>query len=127
MVISLYRYNIAIFFFSILKNNKSCIRLFIETFFRVGQSEVLPFEDNSVDLVTCCQAIHWFDIPKFYQEVNRVLRSKGGVLAVYGYHLTGPAPNAGLNKEQIKGLEDLRNNVSFTKIFTLLPVASIVD
>ena len=115
--ISISRYIIAISCFSIIKNDDLGIRLFIETFFRVGQSEVLPFEDNSVDLVTCCQAIHWFDIPKFYQDVNRVLRPKGGVLAVYGYHLTGPAPNAGLNKDQIKGLEDLRNNVSFTKKF----------
>ena len=91
----------------------------VKDIFRVGQSETLPFEDNSVDLVTCCQAIHWFDIPKFYQEANRILRPKGGVLAVYGYHLTGPAPNAGLKKDQVKGLEDLRNNVSFAKICTL--------
>ena len=98
------------------------LNISIFSFFRVGQSEILPFEDNSVDLVTCCQAIHWFDIPKFYKEANRVLRPKGGVLAVYGYHLTGPAPSAGLNKDQIKGLTELRNDVSFTHIVTLLDI-----
>ena len=32
--------------------------------------------DASVDLVTCCQAIHWFDdIPAFYAEVGLFIRS----------------------------------------------------
>ena len=58
--------------------------------FRVGPSENLTFlEDHSVDLITCCQSVHWFDIPRFYQEVDRVLRSKGGVIAVIGYYMTG--------------------------------------
>jgi len=64
------------------------------TNFVVGPGDSkLPFEDKSVDLVTCCQAIHWFDISKFYQEVDRVLKPQKGVLAVIGYHLTGPSPN----------------------------------
>lgn len=32
------------------------------------------------------QAIHWFDIPKFYSEADRILKSKG-VLAIFGYCL----------------------------------------
>ena len=39
---------------------------------------------ESVDLVTCAQAIHWFDREKFYAETRRVL-NKNGVLAVIGY------------------------------------------
>ena len=37
-----------------------------------------------------CDFVGRFDIPKFYQEVERVLVPEGGVLAIYGYHLTGP-------------------------------------
>jgi SAM-dependent methyltransferase len=38
----------------------------------------------SVDLVTVAQAAHWFDLPAFYAEVDRVLVA-GGVLAIWGY------------------------------------------
>lgn len=41
--------------------------------------------ENSIDLVTVATAIHWFDIPKFYSVVTRVLRKPGGVIAVWGY------------------------------------------
>ena len=42
--------------------------------------------DASVDLVTVGQALHWFDHPKFFEEVRRVLRPHG-VLAVWSYNL----------------------------------------
>ncbi len=57
---------------------------------------------ESVDLVSTCQAIHWFDIPAFYREADRVLRPGSGVLAVIGYHLMDPGPSA---KNQPKLLE----------------------
>ena len=40
--------------------------------------------DHSVDLITVATAIHWFDIPTFYKEVQRVLKPNG-ILAVWGY------------------------------------------
>ena len=46
----------------------------------------------SVDLVTVAQAAHWFDRPKFYAEVKRVLRP-GGVLALWTYELCTIAPD----------------------------------
>ena len=50
----------------------------------------MDFADGSVDLVTSCQAAHWFDdIGAFYAEADRVLRP-GGAIAVYGYHFTDP-------------------------------------
>ncbi|KAM1775419.1 hypothetical protein PS1_044986 [Malus domestica] len=42
--------------------------------------------ENSVDLVTAAEAVHWFDLPKFYSVVKRVLRKPGGVIAVWGYN-----------------------------------------
>lgn len=47
--------------------------------------------DGSVDLVTVAQAAHWFDRPKFYAEVRRVLR-RGGVVALWTYGLCEISP-----------------------------------
>lgn len=51
--------------------------------FEVSAGEVLPAEDGEVDLVTVAQALHWFDLPRFYPECARALRS-GGILAMFG-------------------------------------------
>lgn len=47
--------------------------------------------DASVDLVTVAQAAHWFDRPRFYAEVQRVLRPDG-VVALWTYALCHIAP-----------------------------------
>ncbi|ONI12385.1 hypothetical protein PRUPE_4G160700 [Prunus persica] len=41
--------------------------------------------EDSVDLVTVATAVHWFDLPKFYNLVSRLLKKPGGVLAVWTY------------------------------------------
>ncbi len=57
--------------------------------FHVAPAENLSFiKDRSVDLITCAQALHWFDRPRFYKEVDRLLKPSG-VLAVYGYGRVG--------------------------------------
>ncbi|XP_074857405.1 putative methyltransferase DDB_G0268948 [Carettochelys insculpta] len=45
--------------------------------YRVCPAEELPFEDGSVDLVTAFTAAHWFDLPRFMKEVDRVLKPHG--------------------------------------------------
>jgi SAM-dependent methyltransferase len=40
--------------------------------------------DGSIDLVAVAQAMHWFDVPAFFAECDRVLRP-GGLLAAWGY------------------------------------------
>ncbi|XP_033748406.1 putative methyltransferase DDB_G0268948 [Pecten maximus] len=62
--------------------------------YSVGTAEDLSFlENDTVDLVTTAQALHWMDRPQFYEEARRVLRP-GGALVVYGYG------NCTLDKEE---------------------------
>ncbi|KAA8518023.1 hypothetical protein F0562_015496 [Nyssa sinensis] len=39
----------------------------------------------SVDVVTIAQALHWFDLPTFYQQVKWVLKRPHGVIAAWCY------------------------------------------
>jgi SAM-dependent methyltransferase len=48
-------------------------------------ADTVEVEGSSVDLVTVAQALHWLDLPTFYDEVRRVARP-GGVLAAWCYH-----------------------------------------
>ncbi|RWS11574.1 putative methyltransferase-like isoform X2, partial [Dinothrombium tinctorium] len=52
--------------------------------FKVSAAESLPVADASVDLLTACQCMHWFDIPAFLNEARRVLKLNG-VLMVSRY------------------------------------------
>ena len=52
--------------------------------FRVAPAESSGLDAASIDLVTVAQALHWFDIERFFAEVMRVLKP-GGVLAVWCY------------------------------------------
>ncbi|TCW31949.1 class I SAM-dependent methyltransferase [Gulbenkiania mobilis] len=48
--------------------------------------------DGTVDLITVAQALHWFDLPRFWEEATRVLRP-GGVIAVWCYpHFSTEGP-----------------------------------
>lgn len=48
--------------------------------------EKTEFANDSIDLITVSQAIHWFDLDKFYLEVKRVAKPDA-LLAVWGYGL----------------------------------------
>ncbi|KAM3915803.1 putative methyltransferase isoform 1-T2 [Leptodactylus fuscus] len=54
------------------------------TTFRTSPAEEVPVDDASVDLITACAAVHWFDIGKFLKEVDRILKPSG-CLAFYSY------------------------------------------
>lgn len=57
---------------------------------RVAPAEASGLPNCSVDLVTVAQALHWFDLDRFYAEVRRVL-AVDGIIAVwsYGFHQLG--------------------------------------
>jgi SAM-dependent methyltransferase len=52
----------------------------------VALAERSGLADASVDLVTVAQAVHWFDLERFFAEVQRVL-VPNGVVAVWSYGL----------------------------------------
>ena len=52
--------------------------------FRVAPAEASGLANHSIDLITVAQAAHWFDLPNFFAEAKRVLKSKG-VIALWGY------------------------------------------
>jgi ubiquinone/menaquinone biosynthesis C-methylase UbiE len=57
----------------------------------VATAEHSPLADGSVDLVTAAQALHWFDLERFYAEVRRVGRP-GSVLCAWSYGLARITP-----------------------------------
>lgn len=54
--------------------------------YQVQSAEHTSFAEQSFDLITVAQAIHWFDFEKFYAEVKRTLKPDG-IFAVIGYGL----------------------------------------
>ena len=52
--------------------------------YRVAPADQSGLPDESVGLITVAQALHWFDLERFYAEAKRVLQP-GGVLAVWAY------------------------------------------
>ena len=59
--------------------------------YRVATAEKSGLESHSVDLITVAQALHWFDLEKFYSEVRRVLKPRG-VIAATAYKLATVSP-----------------------------------
>lgn len=52
--------------------------------YRCEPAERSSLPDASVDLITVAQALHWFDLPGFFAEAQRVLRP-AGLLAIWSY------------------------------------------
>ncbi|MEH0155878.1 class I SAM-dependent methyltransferase [Limibacter armeniacum] len=48
-------------------------------------AEETPFADDTFDLITAGQALHWFDIEKYYEEVKRVGKDNS-LFACWGYN-----------------------------------------
>ncbi|TAM46547.1 MAG: class I SAM-dependent methyltransferase [Gammaproteobacteria bacterium] len=59
--------------------------------YKVEPAEKTDIPAHSVDLITVAQALHWFDLPRFYEEAHRVLKPKG-VLAAWCYGLNEIGP-----------------------------------
>ncbi|HKV97340.1 MAG TPA: class I SAM-dependent methyltransferase [Gammaproteobacteria bacterium] len=60
--------------------------------YRVAAAASPGLDHHSVDLVTVAQALHWFDLPKFYAQLKRVLKSDGAI-AAWCYGLCSITPD----------------------------------
>lgn len=60
-----------------------------------GMDKNTKLPNNSVDFVTVAQAFHWFDIPAFKKECQRILKPGGKVILVYNSR----KPDAACTKE----------------------------
>jgi SAM-dependent methyltransferase len=59
--------------------------------YQVAPAEASGLDDRSADLVGVAQALHWFDLPRFYAEVRRVLKPEG-LFAAWTYQLLRAEP-----------------------------------
>ncbi|XP_022096076.1 putative methyltransferase DDB_G0268948 isoform X2 [Acanthaster planci] len=57
--------------------------------FRIGSAESIAVPDRSVDLITCAESVHWFDLDAFFREMDRILKPSG-CIAIYTYHKIRP-------------------------------------
>lgn len=74
--------------------------------YAVAPAERSGLPDASADLVTVAQAAHWFDLPRFYDEVRRVLRPRGCLALIsYGVACLDGEPGALLRElhDQVLG------------------------
>lgn len=60
-------------------------------FYSIAPAEQTNIEDDSIDLVTVSQALHWFKFDQFYKEVERVAKP-GAIIAVWTYSLLKISP-----------------------------------
>lgn len=54
----------------------------------IANAEYLPFREETFDLVTLSQVVHWLDRERFLKEAGRILRARGWLI-VYDNYFTG--------------------------------------
>lgn len=59
--------------------------------YHAARAEASGLPDNSINLITIAQALHWFDFEHFYREVNRVA-APGAIVAAWCYGLLHISP-----------------------------------
>ncbi len=72
--------------------------------YRVCPAEDSGLDDGSIDLAVAAQAAHWFDWPRFVDEVRRVTHA-GSIVALIGYR--NPELEGELGREVTTFIEDI--------------------
>lgn len=60
-------------------------------YYHVAQAEESGLAEDTVDLITVGQAMHWFNFDAFYKEAERVAQS-GALLVIWGYGVHSITP-----------------------------------
>ncbi len=55
-------------------------------------AEKTTLPDNSIDLIICAQAFHWFDIPKVKVEFKRILKPTGRICLMWNERILDATP-----------------------------------
>jgi SAM-dependent methyltransferase len=72
--------------------------------YRVEAAEHGSLHDHSVDAITIAQALHWFDLPRFVEEVRRVAKP-GALFAAWSY--AGCSVEAGIDAAIARLYDDI--------------------
>ena len=71
-------------------------------------AERTRFADASFDAVCVAQALHWFDVERFYAEVKRVLRPRGILfVTAYGWSSVTPEVDAVVRRDVLAPIAPL--------------------
>jgi SAM-dependent methyltransferase len=68
--------------------------------YSVQPAESTTFAPASFDAVCVAQALHWFDVDRFYAEAKRVLRPRG-ILLVTAYGWSGVSPEFDAEQQRL--------------------------
>jgi ubiquinone/menaquinone biosynthesis C-methylase UbiE len=60
--------------------------------YSICSAEQTPFDNSVFDLIAVAQALHWFDVSRFYEEAKRVAKPEA-ILAIWGYGLLRITPS----------------------------------
>jgi SAM-dependent methyltransferase len=74
--------------------------------YSVQPAEATTFAAGSFDAVCVAQAVHWFDVDRFYAEVKRVLRPRGALLlTAYGWSSVSPKVDRLVKRDVLAPIE----------------------
>jgi SAM-dependent methyltransferase len=75
--------------------------------YSVQPAEATSFAPASFDAVCVAQAVHWFDIERFYSEARRVLKPRGVLLlTAYGWSGVTPEVDRVVKREVLVPIEN---------------------
>jgi len=90
-----------------------------------GSAEQTTLQDKSIDCITVAQAFHWFNVEKFKQECQRILKRSGKVVLVWNSRVADSplvVENAAICKKLCQNFKGFtggqeKNPVSFNIFF----------
>nr|CAB3262782.1 uncharacterized protein LOC100183251 [Phallusia mammillata] len=83
-----------------------------------GCAESIDAENGSVDMILSAECAHWFDLPKYFSEVSRVLKPDGS-LALLCYYIPSIHPTGSAKEPYVepywKVLNELMSEATYNR------------